>query len=108
MDGSDHSKETPGWCSRQQDEIPDDKLYELYCEYAKASRAAMLRVTVCPESRKSISEGDPVLGEEDFLARVHAMTDEVRCSFLRRVTSGYEVARLIYREELLREFRPVA
>lgn len=108
MDGSDHSKEASGWCSQQPDELTGDKLYRLYCQYAEASRAAMLRVSVCPESRKTISEDDPVLGKEEFLARVHAMTNEVRCDFLRRVTSGYEVARLIYRDELLRAFRPVA
>lgn len=89
------------------DAISHDKLYELYCQYAEASRAAMLRVTLCQKSRYSIAEEDPVLKEE-FLARVDAMTDEVRGEFLRRVTSGYQVARLIHRDDLLRKFRPAA
>ncbi len=108
MDDSKRREKELDVRQRQQLILGIDELYSAYCEYVEASRAAMLRVTVCPEARRSIAKEVPSIPRHEFESRINSMSDNVRRDFVRRVSSGYESARLMYRDELLRRFRPAA
>ncbi|MDB5387183.1 MAG: hypothetical protein JWM11_2829, partial [Planctomycetaceae bacterium] len=83
-------------------------MYESDCEYAEASRSALLRIVLNPESRRSIAREDPVLSPDEFASRLSQMEEEVRRDFIGRITSGYNVAVLAYRDEIFKQRRPAA
>lgn len=85
-----------------------DDIYEQYVEFCQESRAALLRVTLSPQSRESLSEESIALSKEEFLNKLQAMSGETRRNFIRRITSGYEISKLIAQDLLLRKYRPAA
>lgn len=86
-------------------DVTHDGLYELYCKYTESSRVAKLRVTLNPESRRSIAEDNPMLSRNEFMARLNVMSHDVRRTFIRRIILGYEHARTVHQDELLCMFR---
>lgn len=70
-----------------------DLLYDLYCQFAEASRAAILRVTLSPESRRGIAEESPCMSKEEFQQSLGTMGEISRREFIRRIAVGYDAAR---------------
>lgn len=73
-----------------------EELYERYCEYAEASRTALLRVVLNPDSRRSIAQEEPVLSKDEFVIRLNRMPEAVREAFIGRIQAGYQQARTEY------------
>jgi hypothetical protein len=71
---------------------PDD-LYDLYCQYAEASRMAVLSVTLSRASRRNVAAENPCISREEFGQSLNLMSEDVRQNFIRRLTIGYAAAR---------------
>jgi hypothetical protein len=105
MDGQDPTREGKrGGKLRRPRQL--DELYEAYCRYAESSRAAMLRVIVAPESRRSLCEEEAAISREEFVRGLARMSHDMRIEFIRLITLGYDLARVVKRDELLKRYGP--
>ena len=73
---------------------PPEGFYEAYVQWDADCRAALIKVTLSESSRKRIEKEKPA-SRRLILKALRSMEPHERSDFVRRITMGYEMCRLL-------------